>query len=113
VTVPLSQGGFSLTGPDPFPSPATAAWGGCWPADVTNAESGSTPEKHTPDRADQPGRTVTGYKCPEPTRCLCRMFLVAHQCATELRSRFSPLKGFSQVASPQNCWSVRPPEAWT
>jgi hypothetical protein len=29
------------------------------------------------------------------------------QRATELRSTFSTLSGFSQVASPQNCWSVR------
>ena len=66
-------------------------------------------------RSSSCGRCAGRDRSPSPLTapCLFWVFLVARQWATELRSRFSPLKGFSQVASPQNCWSVRPPSAWT
>ena len=48
---------------------------------------------------------------PAEAEVVCRAGCGGGQLATEVRSRFSPLSGFSQVASPQNCWSVRPPAA--
>ena len=52
---------------------------------------------HVLSRSQQIGATQ------RESRAIVPSWLISGQRATEVRSRFSPLSGFSQVASPQNC----------